>query len=562
MAETDDIEAQLSALREKFTVTLSVILDDLEARVVSEASEIVPETLVKLHAGLHRLAGSGGTFGFAALSVAARALEVQTRQWLDEGKELNQEAWSLWRAQLMVLRATVQSPRPLAAVVKAVPVTAPVQQKVGLVFIGEDRDVCSEVALGLGQFGYAVTSYPSVTAARDAILANPPDALLIDILAAYPAELVVGSQVGQQFRQLGHSVPTVFLTGRADFQAKLAAARVGASALLLKPVDVAALADCVEKLLESGNQRPFRILIVDDDEVLAEHYRLTLSVAGMMVRRVSRPADVLAAMNELNPDLVLLDLYMPECTGAELARAIRYDPAWQGLPIIYLSAEANLDLQVAALSSGADDFLTKPISDQQLVATVRVRAARARKVTELMSQDSMTGLLKHASIKDRLAQEVDRARRQNKPLCAVMVDMDHFKRVNDTYGHPMGDQVIKTLALLLRQRLRRQDSIGRYGGEEFAAVLSECTAEDAKRLLDDVRQRFSEIRFSKGDLHFNVTLSVGIACSEAYGDAPSLLAAADGALYVAKHGGRNQVIIAAAPVADSDVGAQQVLRTT
>ena len=197
--------------------------------------------------------------------------------------------------------------------------------------------------------------------------------------------------------------------------------------------------------------------------------------------------------------------------------------------------------QLSAMASGADDFLTKPISSERLVGLVRARAKRARKLNDLMSQDSLTGLLKHASIKDRLAQEVDRAQRQNRPLSVAMIDIDFFKKVNDSYGHPVGDQVIKTLGHLLRQRLRRQDSVGRYGGEEFAAVMPDCTTEDAVRLLDDIRQRFSEVRFIHQGQSFGVTLSAGVASINPGTDAANLLAQADAALYGAKHGGRNQV---------------------
>jgi diguanylate cyclase (GGDEF)-like protein len=262
----------------------------------------------------------------------------------------------------------------------------------------------------------------------------------------------------------------------------------------------------------------------------------------MLAEKTSQQKEVLTVMQNLHPDILLIDLYMPGCTGAQLARAIRYEDTWLSIPIVYLSAEDDLDEQIKALDSGGgDDFLTKPIPDVRLVATVRTRAARARQVNELMSKDSLTGLLKHSSIKERIEQELDRAHRHGKPMSMAMVDMDHFKRVNDTWGHPMGDQVIKTLAHILRQRLRRQDSIGRYGGEEFAVVLPECTAEDALQLLEDVRQRFGEVRFIHKGQSFAVTLSAGIACSEQCADAQSLLAASDAALYVAKDSGRNQV---------------------
>ncbi len=408
--------------------------------------------------------------------------------------------------------------------------------------IEDDEAVVTELSNGLSQFGYEVTYYTVFAEAEAAILADPPDILVIDIMLTGQAPADGAEALTQLFSQLGYSLPTIFIASRTDFSARLSAAKVGGNAFLTKPVDISSLAGCIEILQQEQELQPYRVLIVDDDEILAEHYRLTLASAGMLAEKVSLPRKVLTAMQDLQPDILLIDFYMPECSGAQLARAIRYEEMWLGIPIIYLSAEDDPDEQIKTLDSGGgDDFLTKPISDARLIATVRTRAAHARKVNELMSKDSLTGLLKHSSIKDRIAQEVERAHRNGKPMSMAMVDMDHFKRVNDTWGHPMGDQVIKTLAHLLRQRLRRQDSIGRYGGEEFAVVLPECSAADAMRLLDDVRQRFGEVRFIHKGNSFTVTVSAGVADSEQCADAQSLLAAADAALYIAKKDGRNQV---------------------
>lgn len=200
------------------------------------------------------------------------------------------------------------------------------------------------------------------------------------------------------------------------------------------------------------------------------------------------------------------------------------------------------------MGRGAEEFLTKPISDIHLVAAVRARAVRSRQLSDLMSKDSLTGLLKHARIKETIAIELARAQRSDKPLAVAMIDIDHFKSVNDTYGHAVGDRVLKVLAHLLKQRLRKADGIGRYGGEEFVAILPECDQDTAQRILDDIRVRFAALRFQHEAQEFAVTLSAGIACTTtlpaANGD--ELLIAADGALYVAKHGGRNQVRAAAA----------------
>lgn len=544
MNDSADFAARLAALREQYVERLERNLDDLVKRASGQQADIGLTILAELHASLHKFAGSGGTFGFSELSRCARILETSVKVWLDEASVPSAEHWEAWKADLSALRQTL-SIDAVTDVVKPQQDAAPTvecESRFRVVLIEDDEAAVTELSGGLSQFGYEVRHYTVFAEAEVAIIADPPDMLVTDIMLAGPVAADGAEALTRLFSRLGHSLPTIFIAARTDFSARLSAAKAEGNAFLTKPVDIPTLAGCIEILRQEQELQPYRVLIVDDDEILAEHYRLTLASAGMLAEKISQPGEVLAAMQKLQPDILLIDLYMPECSGAQLARAIRYEDRWLGIPIIYLSAEDDLDEQIKALDSGGgDDFLTKPISDVRLVATVRTRAARARKVDELMSKDSLTGLLKHSSIKDRITQEVERAHRNGKPVSIVMVDMDHFKRVNDTWGHPMGDQVIKTLAHLLRQRLRRQDSIGRYGGEEFAVVLPECTAADAMRLLDDVRQRFGEVRFIHDGNSFSVTLSAGVADSGQCADAQSLLAAADAALYVAKKSGRNQV---------------------
>ncbi|MDP3878568.1 MAG: diguanylate cyclase [Methylobacter sp.] len=542
-----DFADQLAALREQYAQRMETVLDDLSLSVVGQSIDIAPALLANAHANLHKLAGSGGTFGFPELSLRARALEITAKAWLDAGEVSELPHWEAWKNEVSALRETLVVAGLSGVLVADVDSALPPKQASGqekrtrVVLVDDDAQIGEELCKGLGQFGYEVSYYRLFADAEAAILADPPDVLVVDIMlhGQVPAD---GTQaITALFARLDYTLPTIFITSRTDFSVRLAAAKAGGDAFLTKPVDIPTLAAHIDRLHREQEIEPYRVLIVDDDEVLAEYYRLTLIAAGMSAEKVCRPQDALTAMQALHPDILLIDLYMPSCSGAQLARAIRYEDAWLGIPIIYLSAEDDFNKQINALDNGGDDFLTKPISDARLVAAVRTRAARARKVDELMSKDSLTGLLKHSSIKERMAQEYDRAQRHGKAMAIAMVDMDHFKRVNDTWGHPMGDQVIKTLAHLLRQRLRRQDSIGRYGGEEFAVVLPECDAADALRLLDDVRRRFGEIRFIHHGESFTVTLSAGVADSSQCTDVQTLLAASDAALYQAKNGGRNQV---------------------
>jgi diguanylate cyclase (GGDEF)-like protein len=215
------------------------------------------------------------------------------------------------------------------------------------------------------------------------------------------------------------------------------------------------------------------------------------------------------------------------------------------VPVVFLSGENDREKQLAALQVGADDFLTKPIAPGHLVAAVSSRAERARTLRRLLMRDSLTGLLNHTTTKERLDGEVARAMRQGTPLAFAFLDLDHFKSINDTYGHPVGDGVIRNMARLLQGRLRRSDLIGRYGGEEFAVILPDTPVGDAARVMEDLRTRFAAIEqhAGTGGGIFYATFSCGVAGVPPSLSAAALTETADQALYRAKQAGRNRVIV-------------------
>jgi diguanylate cyclase (GGDEF)-like protein len=255
-------------------------------------------------------------------------------------------------------------------------------------------------------------------------------------------------------------------------------------------------------------------------------------------------------LSEFRPNLVLMDMQMGRYSGATLARMIRFDPEWLGLPIVYLSSEENRERQLEALSHGGDDFLTKPVSDHYLQRAVLVRCYRARQLEKLATRDSLTGLLKHSLANAEIENEFARSVRAGQESVVAMLDLDHFKRVNDRYGHRAGDMVIKGLANLLRHRLRKSDILGRYGGEEFIVALVDCALDDARAVMASVCERLSRIVFNAGDQEFSVTVSIGLARMNDYPTVEAAIEAADKALYERKHSGRNGVSLAP----DSNLG--------
>lgn len=337
------------------------------------------------------------------------------------------------------------------------------------------------------------------------------------------------------------TIPTIYVSeNKDDIETRLMASRNGGEEFFYKAIDPGQLIEKIEQYSHSNVQDPYRILVVDDSKAQAKYIENILLKTGMVPQVETDPMQVLVALNNFQPEIIIMDMYMPGCTGMELARVIRQQDKFHSVPIIYLSAEDDLNKQLHAMSLGGDDFLTKPIDPKHLIATLQNRGRRARSLIALMISDSLTGLYNHTHILHLLDLEIAKGKEQNKAICFAMLDLDYFKKINDNYGHPIGDRVLKSLSLFLKQRLRKTDHIGRYGGEEFAIVLPNTSERDAKVIINEIRERFAELPQPVENGSFNVTFSCGIALAQEQ-SAQSLCEKADQALYHAKRNGRNTV---------------------
>lgn len=337
--------------------------------------------------------------------------------------------------------------------------------------------------------------------------------------------------------------PVLLLSTNSDFDFRLAAARAGVDALLSRPLDAIELVDWLENIIEQRRRRPFSVLILDDDQLLAELYAAAMTAAGMEVQVVDTATAAFERLNAALPDIILMDVQMPGADGIEIARMIRQSRRYLSVPIVFVSGERDVVRQMEARKFGGDEFVCKPVDIQHLVALVHLRAERAKLVRSIMERDSLTGLLNHSRFKERLAHELERCRRTCGEVSLAMIDLDRFKQINDTHGHLIGDRVIRALSGTLTSGLRQIDVIGRYGGEEFAIILLDAPPHLARVVVEKLRRRFSEIEFDAAGRQFRVSFSAGLAGSRAFAETESIIAAADSALYAAKRSGRNRVFL-------------------
>ncbi len=503
--------------------------------------------LVNLHSLVYSMAGSCAVFGFNAMAKTAYELQyvlasvidyhqIPTAEWeqhveklLDDLEEACTHIQDTTTISLPLPSTTEpEHPRPQET---------PKEYQIAI--LTEDEEFWQDVPQ-LAHFGYHVSRFTDQEAFARYVVTRQPDAVIIDL--DRPDSLEAATRT----RRSGSSSPLLlFISTKNDILVRLDAVRAGGEAFFSKPVDINILIDRLEALINHREAEPYRILIVEDEPAVAEFYAYVLQDAGFVTHIVTRPLEeIMSVLVDFQPDLILMDIYMPECSGVELAKIIRHIESFVTVPIVFLSGEQDVEKQLDAMSLGGDDFILKPVEPEYLVKSVHIRAKRSRILRQLTVRDSLTGLLNHTAIEEQLAKEIERAARQGLQVAFAMIDLDHFKRVNDTYGHLVGDRVLRSLARVLQQRLRKTDIIGRYGGEEFAVILLDTDSTHAARILDTVRENFARIKHRAGYETFTVTFSGGVAMFPQYSSFFELHDAADKALYEAKRKGRNQVVIA------------------
>lgn len=321
--------------------------------------------------------------------------------------------------------------------------------------------------------------------------------------------------------------------------------RAGIDIAVTREEAVASVLTRILDLVQTRDYEKYRVLVVEDSRVAAAVIRRTLSEHNIDSQVVSDPGNLLDVAAAYRPDLILMDMYMPRFNGVEATRVLRQVAGYQSLPIVYLSSESDIGMQVEALRLGGDQFLTKPINPVVLAAVVRTKIERYREALRSTRTDGLTGLLNHTASKAHLKSMIAQLP-SGASLSVAMIDIDHFKAVNDTFGHPVGDQVIRGLAWLLKGCLRATDLIGRYGGEEFILALPDATPDRAHAVIERIRRDFAALPHAHNGGALYATFSAGIASIHAHPTAAAVTEAADNALLEAKRLGRNRVVIAQA----------------
>ncbi len=297
--------------------------------------------------------------------------------------------------------------------------------------------------------------------------------------------------------------------------------------------------------MESDQELTQKILIVDDESLIRKMMCALLKEFGE-IELASSGAEALQMAQEDNPDLIILDVQMPDMDGYEVCTRLKENEKTAHIPVVFLTANSSNEDEERGLIIGAVDFIRKPISAQIVctrVANILNLQAATRKLELLASTDSLTGAFNRRQFIELGNNELLRSKRYEHPFTVLMLDIDHFKAVNDTHGHGIGDEALKTTVRVIQDNLRGEDTLGRLGGEEFAVLLPETAIGSATLLAERIRKAIGKIVIKTPLQPLKFTMSIGLAEGENTDKSiEDVLKRADYRLYQAKKQGRNQVV--------------------
>jgi diguanylate cyclase (GGDEF)-like protein len=530
--ESDDsiVELRRNYLRDA-PERLTELRKDLAAFRAGES-----DALASLRQRFHRLAGSGGSYGFPGVTEVARRMEQRILATppptLDDADLFDQAIRDLHIAFDSVA-TDLDMPMVLGRVpgfgYRALAVMRPTPVRQG-------------IAEALEKAGFEVEMHDGDVDPWDIPPSRRPDLV------------VIGTDIGEDAlvvaRYWAAATPdrprAVVLADLGKHFDRLHSAAAGLDAVFGPAALPGELAQYARSLERIGAPPP-KVIVVEDDPAQAQLMSAWLVQLNAQVTLCSSAQHATETLSREFPDLVLLDIDLPDVDGYAIARLMRQDPRLALVPIVFLTGRHSLADQMEGLRAGGDDFLGKPVDRSRLLQVVLTRVERGRRIRELAHRDGLTALLNHSTLMTELEHAIAFSARHGEPLCFLMLDLDHFKRINDSHGHLIGDRVLTHVASVFRKVLRDSDLLGRYGGEEFGIILRKCGPDGGRKVAAKVRQALANAPLKLPDgPEVSTRVSIGIATFSGTGrtSATEITAAADRALYAAKASGRDRAEMA------------------
>ena len=418
-----------------------------------------------------------------------------------------------------------------------------------LLIVDDDLPLTEALVLEAITWGIEAKVAQNLSSAREAISEKVPDAILLDI--GFPEANNGGLELLQELNEQKLTIPVIALTARESFADRIEVARLGGKGFLTKPVSPTQTMQTVASIIEQSHLPNAKVLVVDNQQENLDTIQELLQPWNFEIVLLQDTIKFWDTLEQSNPDLIIAQLEMENISGIELCQVVRNDPRWGHLPVLLMSSHEDINTIQQIYAVGVDDRISLPIVREELLARIFNRLDKERYRRHQAETDPLTGIFNRRASIQQLNRLLSIARRQNKPWCFVIIDLDNFKQINDNYGHEAGDRVLRKLGQLLKQEFRSEDVTSRWGGEEFVLGLYDMTKEAVISRLRTFLTTFSQQSFASSRLastdsqekHFNVTFSGGVAEYPINGSTlESLYQFADMALYRAKAEGKSKII--------------------
>ena len=416
--------------------------------------------------------------------------------------------------------------------------------KPNIVIIDDQQSIAESLASSLRDFAFNTHYFLSIEDFKKSEEALNTDLVLLDVVMPNVSAQDVFEFAAELFEQ---GTKVISCSSQFTFESRLLAVRANVCDYAVKPVNTYVLVEKIGRALQLQQQRNYHIVIVDDQETMGAFYKSMLEQLGCKVTFFSSAKQLFKTLDDIRPDMFLLDMMMPDVDGLEVAKMLRQEQKLDFAPILFITGDEQVETRLAAIAAGADDVINKSSAIKTITSQVITRLDRASQVKAFVAKDPLTGVLNHGQIVESANHVIKTSVRRKTTSSLAVIDVDHFKRVNDTYGHVAGDKVLCALGQLLANSVRETDAVGRYGGEEFVLVFEDCPIDDAASKVQMIKDIFSSMSFSDGakfqkQSNFQVTFSAGVVELSKFENVMPAIASADKALYRAKEEGRNKVI--------------------
>jgi len=489
------------------------------------------DALASLRSRFHRLAGSGGSYGFPEISAVSREAET----WIKQHPSPDQEALTRLESAIEQLAEAFNG----AALELGLPSESSKRPAFGwqALIVGSGGPLTDRVRRALADASYAVSERPTSTSPSEVPVSERPDiALLVAEESEDPAALV------SRWTGAGPARPAlVLLVAGSERIDPLEPPFTGLDFVVAPDRVETELLTFVRAIGRSANAPP-SVVMLDPEPSQASALKDGLVVGGARVEVVGHATELRDHLLRESADLIVTEWRLQGTTAAALLRYLRSAGGQQAVPVVVYGHQIADDERVAAVRAGADDVVLKSAPRAQVVQTLFARIDRSRRSRALAHRDDLTGLLNHSSMVDELESALSFAARTEETFGLIVLDIDHFRRVNELHGYPVGDQVLSAVARAVVGAVRSSDFVARLGGEEIGVLVRRCSMENALALAGKLRAAVAEVAVPTTSGEVRVKVSAGIACHPTHGTTVrELLRHADTGLARAKATGRDRM---------------------